>query len=124
MMLLTALPVQTDPKAAVLHDDIFRDDRGADAREGINHKCNQSSITQTDGRAGGDTVEQLPRFIRRKDGRFALVDDVAGAANRSGGIDRHNLADHKPVEQMSDCGEARFDVRRQNSTQIDFAENN
>ena len=52
-----------------------------------------------------DAVEQRSSLDWLQQGSLALADNVFRSAYRRGGIDRHDLADHQPVEQMPDRGE-------------------
>ena len=112
---LAALLVQPHPQAAVLHVNVLdlHRERRADAREGIDHEADQGAVAQArpassrrccraSARASaGSSTGVLPRFT--------LCD---GPRTDDGRIHRHDLARHKPVEQMPDRGEALLDGRR------------
>jgi hypothetical protein len=48
------------------------------------------------------------RLSRIEHRRLVAPHDMARAAHGAGGIDRHDLADHHPVEQMTQNGEAQL----------------
>jgi hypothetical protein len=45
------------------------------------------------------------RLDRLQHGGLAFADDMLCSTHRGGGIGWHDLTDHQPVEQMTDCGE-------------------
>jgi hypothetical protein len=55
---------------------------------------------------------QLPRLSRIEHGRLAAPHDMARPAHGGAGIDRHDLADHHPIEQMPQGREAQLRGRR------------
>ena len=59
-----------------------------------------------------DRVEELARLGRIEHRRLAAPHDMARPAHGGGRIGRHDLADHHPVEQMPQGGEAQFRGRR------------
>jgi len=113
-VLLAALLVQTNPQAPVLRVSVLNAhvDRRADAREGIDHEANQGAVAQADDRRGVDGVEKLPRLGRIEHRRLAAPHDVARPAHGGGGISRHDLACHHPIEQMFQRGQAQLRGRR------------
>ena len=59
-----------------------------------------------------DRVDELPRFLRIEHRRLAAPHDMARPAHGGGGIDRHDLADDQPVEQMPQRRQAQLRGRR------------
>ena len=114
LVALAALLVQANPQAPVLDVgvlDLHRE-RRADPRERIDHEADQRAVAQADRRRHVDRVEQGARLRRIEHGRLAALHAVRGPADGRGRVHRHDLARHKPVEQMADRGEALFDRRR------------
>jgi hypothetical protein len=81
-------------------------------RERINHETDQRAIAQPHLRGRVDRIEHAPSFLRRQHGCLAALHNMGRTAHRGGRIDRHDLADHKPIEQMADRGEALLNRRR------------
>ena len=113
-VLLAALLVQAHPKPPVLRIHVLHAhaDRRADAREGIDHQADQRPVAEADDRRRVDRVDQLPRLRRIKHRRLAAPHDMARPAHGGGGINRHDLADDKPVEQMPQRRQAQLRGRR------------
>ncbi len=113
-MLLAALLVQAHPEPTVLRVHVLdaHADGRADAGEGIDHKPDQGAVAQTDNDRRINRVDELARLGRIEHRRLASPHDMARAAHGAGGIDRHDLADHHPVEQMPQGGEAQLRGRR------------
>jgi hypothetical protein len=113
-VMLAAFFVQADPQAPVLNKNIldFHGERSANARERIDHETNQGTIAQADVCADVDALEQAPRVVRRQDGRLAFLHHMARSAYGRGRIDAHDLAEDKPIEQVTNGCKARFDRGR------------
>ena len=111
---LAALLAQPHPQAAVLCERVLdcHPERRADPREGIDHEPDQRAIAQTGLRRDIDAVEQRARLGRIEHWRLPARHDVPGPAHRAGRVDRHDLADHEPIEQMAQRREPLLDGRR------------
>jgi len=92
--------------------------RRSNAGERINHEADQGAIAQAGVRVHVDGVEHAPRFLRRQHRRLAALDDVARPTQGRGRIRRYNLADHKSVEQMADCGRPLLGGRRRSLARV------
>ena len=114
LVLLAALLAQPQPKPAVLHEDVLdpHGQRRPDPPEGEHHERDQRPVAQPDRRGDVDAVEQRPRLGRIQHRRLALAHAVRRTADGGGGIERHDLADDQPVEQVADGGELLLDRRR------------
>jgi hypothetical protein len=114
LVALAAFLVQANPKPAALHIDVLdlHRERRAEAREGIDHEADQGVVAKADRRCHVDAVKQLPCLGRIEHRRLAALHTVRGTADRSSRVHRHDLARHKPIEQMPDRGEALLDGRR------------
>ena len=114
LVLLAALLAQPQPEPAVLDEDVLdpHGQRRPDPPEGEHHERDQRPVTQADRRGDVDAVEQRPRLGRIQHRRLALAHAVRRAADGGGGVERHDLADNQPVEQVTDGGELLLDRRR------------
>jgi hypothetical protein len=59
-----------------------------------------------------DAVEERACLGRIEHRRLAGFNEVGGAAHRGGRVDRHDLADHQPIEEMPHGGEPLLGGRR------------
>ena len=128
LMLLAAFLVQAHPAAAALYEVVadLHLQHSAHAGEGIDHRADQRPVAQTDQRRlfgfgsvlafrlsdGLDAVEQLSGLLGRQHRRFALLDDVFGAAHGVGRIHVEDVAGHQPVEEHAECGQGLLDRGR------------
>ena len=87
-------------------------DRRADAREGIDHQADQRAVAQADDGRRVDRVDELARLGRVEHRRLAAPHDVARPAHGGGRVGRHDLADHHPIEQVAQRGQAQLRGRR------------
>jgi hypothetical protein len=112
LVALAAFLAQAHPQPPVLYIDVVdpHGQGGAHPRERKHHQRDQRPIAQAHRRCHIDTVQELPRLARLEHRRLALARAVARPAHRGGGIHRHDLAGHQPVEQMPDRGQALLTV--------------
>ena len=59
-----------------------------------------------------DHIEQAPRFVGRQHRRLAPPLAMRRPAHRRGGVHRHDMARHQPIEQVTDAGELLLDAGR------------
>lgn len=110
-VILPALLQQADPKAVLFGEYVF-DVHGqgrADAGERIGHERNQGTIAKVRDSVRRNGAEQVPRFLGRQDRRFAFQVRMSRPAHSGGRVDRDDLAGHKPIEEMAQCGQVLFD---------------
>src|ERR1039458_9260072 len=75
LVALAALLMQAHPPAPALRIIIFHvhADRGAHARERVDHEGDQRAIPEADNRGRVHAVQELPRLVGRQDRRLALL---------------------------------------------------
>jgi hypothetical protein len=99
-----ALLVEPQPAAFALGVVVLDEhpDRRGHPREAVEHGGDESAVAQAYQRISRDGVQELPRFFGGKHGRFALLDDVFGAAHGRGRIKIDDLPGHQPVKEHAD----------------------
>ena len=110
---LTSLFMKAKPPAFALLKIVLgvHPDDGAHPGEAVDHHANECSIAQSRNRRRVDRVEQLPRLVRRQNGRLPFLDDVLRAADRRCGIARNGLPKHEPIEEHPNGGEVLLHTR-------------
>ena len=105
---------RADPEASVLHGDVLHahSECRADRREVEDHEPDQRPVAQPDRRADIDAVEQLTRLGRVEHRGLSRAHAVGRAADGGGRVARHDLAGDKPVEQVTQGGQAQLGGRR------------
>ena len=87
-------------------------DRRANTRERIDHQSDQGAVAEADDGRRVDRIDELAGLGGIKHRRLAAPHDMARPAHGGGRIGRHDLADHHPVEQVAQCGQAELGGRR------------
>lgn len=106
-MELAAFFVEPQPAAFALGIVVLdqHPDRRGHAREAVEHGGDERAVAQAHQRISRNGIQELPSFFGREHGRFALLDDVLGAAHGRGRIEVDDLADHQPVKKHADGGQ-------------------
>jgi hypothetical protein len=121
LVALATLLVEPHPPAAPLHVVVFdiHSDRGPHAGERVRHERDERPIAKPHdarlfffrsillhhGLRNLDAVEQHARLVCGEDRRLALLRRVPRTADRCRRVERHNLADHEPIEEHAYRGE-------------------
>jgi hypothetical protein len=82
-------------------------ERGTDAGEAVDNQAD--AIAQANRGSRINTIQKGAGFGRFQYRDLALAHDVFRATHRRSRIHRYDLADHQPVKEMADSGEALLD---------------
>ena len=112
--ILAAFLVQPEERSlalGVVVSHLHRHSR-AHACEAVQHDSDQGAVAQAHQRARVDAIQKTPGLAGGQHRRLASFHNVFRAAHRAGRVERHDLADHKPVEQHADGRQVLLDGRR------------
>ena len=110
---LAAFLVQPDPPAPPVWVEILypHGDGGADAGEAVDQQADKRPVAQPDHARDINALQQQPRISAIQHRRLAPLHHMARPAHGGSRINRQHLADHQPVAEHADGGQAQFHGR-------------